>query len=108
MGLITKTIFTGLLGASSTAAFLAARNPVISPLAATDSIWTSNAYRRYNPAKNPATQDVCVKRIPLSKIRPDLLQKEGDLAVEFCRGVWSGLGEMSPIDKFGEPIADGG
>lgn len=100
MGLITKTIFTTLLGTSGTAAYLAARNPVISPLAVTDPIWTSSLYKRYNPSRNPATQDVCIKRIPLNKIRPELLQKEGDLALEFCRGVWSGWGKYQLLRKY--------
>ena len=94
MGLVTKTIYTTLLGTSGTAAYLAARNPVISPLAATDPIWTSSIYKRYNPSKNPATQDICIKRVPLDNIRPELLQKEGALALEFCRGVWSGWGKF--------------
>lgn len=93
MGILRTTFLTGLLGTSSAAAYLAARNPVISPLAATDPIWTSGLFKRHNPSKNPATQDVCIRRIPMSKIRPELLQKEGDLSLEFCRGVWSGLGE---------------
>ncbi|OAA67807.1 hypothetical protein SPI_00002 [Niveomyces insectorum RCEF 264] len=92
MGLIRTTIFTGLLGTSSVAAYLAARNPVVSPLSSSDSIWTSSLYKKYNPSKNPAIQDVCIKRLPLRKIRPELLQKDGDLALEFCRGVWSGWG----------------
>ena len=29
----------------------------------------------------------------MSKIKPELLEREGDLALEFCRGVWGGLGE---------------
>jgi hypothetical protein len=92
MGLIRTTVFAGLLGTSSAAAYLAARNPVIAPLALNDAVWTSKPYKRYNPNGNPATQDICIKRIPLDKVRPELLQNEGDLALEFCRGVWSGLG----------------
>ncbi|CAM1501463.1 Fc.00g034470.m01.CDS01 [Cosmosporella sp. VM-42] len=92
MGFLSKTVFSSLLGTSSLAAYLAARNPVISPLASADPIWTSKIYKRFNPNSNPATQDICIKRIPLSKIRPELLKNEGDLALEFCRGVWSGLG----------------
>lgn len=94
MGIIRTTVFTGLLTTSTAAAYLAARNPVISPLAATDPIWTSSLFKRHNPSRNPATQDVCIRRIPLDKIRPELLQREGDLALEFCRGVWSGWGEF--------------
>ncbi|KAJ4251002.1 hypothetical protein NW762_011652 [Fusarium torreyae] len=87
-----KTVFTGLLGTSTAAAYLASQNPVISPLPANDPIWSSRLFRRANPNGNPATQDVCIKRIPMSKIRPELLQRESDLALEFCRGVWSGWG----------------
>lgn len=94
MGILRKTFFTTLLGTSGAAAYLAAKNPVISPLPASDPIWTSSTYKRHNPARNPATQDVCIKRIPLSKVRPELLQKEGDLALEFCRGLWSGWGQF--------------
>lgn len=92
MGILRTTLFTGLLGTSGAAAYLAARNPVVSPLAASDPLWTSSLFQRHNPSANPSTQDVCIRRIPLSKIRPELLHKDGDLALEFCRGVWSGWG----------------
>ncbi|KAH6880792.1 hypothetical protein B0T10DRAFT_143340 [Thelonectria olida] len=92
MGIIRKTIFASLLGTSTAAAYLAAKNPVISPLPPNDAIWSSSVYKRHNPSRNPATQDVCIRRIPIDKIRPELLQNNGDLTVEFCRGVWSGVG----------------
>jgi hypothetical protein len=93
MGFLRKAVYTGLLATSGSAAFLAAKNPVIAPLTSDDGIWKSAVYRKHNPSKNPSTQDVCIKRIPLSKIRPELLQREGDLALEFCRGLWGGLGK---------------
>ena len=99
MGIIRKTIFASLLGTSTAAAYLAAKNPVISPLPPNDAIWSSSVYKRHNPSRNPATQDVCIRRIPIDKIRPELLQNNGDLTVEFCRGVWSGVGE-SPLSNF--------
>ncbi|KAK2612481.1 hypothetical protein QQS21_001419 [Conoideocrella luteorostrata] len=92
MGLIAKAAFSSLIGSTSLAAYLAAKNPVISPLAAADPIWTSKLFKRYNPSANPATQDICIKRLPLDKIRPELLKNPGDLALEYCRGVWSGAG----------------
>lgn len=55
-------------------------------------MWQSQSYAKYNLHRNPSTQDICIRRIPLSKIRPELLENEGDLALEFCRGVWGGLG----------------
>ncbi|KAH7175325.1 hypothetical protein EDB81DRAFT_874180 [Dactylonectria macrodidyma] len=92
MGIIGKTVFTALLGTSTAAAYLAAKNPVISPLPPSDPIWSARLYKRGNPNRNPATQDVVIRRIPIDKIRPELLEKNGDLTLEFCRGVWSGLG----------------
>ncbi|KAK0625164.1 hypothetical protein B0T17DRAFT_590823 [Bombardia bombarda] len=92
MGLIKKTLLTGALTGAGVLGYIGATTTIISPLPKDDPIWSSRTYAKYNMHQNPATQDVCVKRIPLSKIRPELLQKEGDLAVEFSRGVWSGLG----------------
>ncbi|KAF5000045.1 hypothetical protein FGRMN_2056 [Fusarium graminum] len=87
-----KAFFPGLLVTSTSAAYLASQNPVISPLPANDPIWSARLFRRANPNGNPATNDVCIKRIPFSKIRPELLKKESDLSLEFCRGLWSGWG----------------
>ncbi|EFW99361.1 FAD linked oxidase [Grosmannia clavigera kw1407] len=92
MGFKRTSIVSGLLGTSTVAAYLASRNPVISPLAPSDPIFSSSVYKRTNPARNPATQDVCIKRLPMSSIRPELLQKDGPLVLEFCRGLWSGYG----------------
>ena len=92
MNALRKTFFFGLLGTSTAAAYLAAKNPIISPLPSSDPIWRSKLYRARNPSGNPATQDVCIKRIPLSKIRPELIAEDDALALEFCRGVWSGWG----------------
>lgn len=94
MGLIAKAAFSSLIGTTGLAAYLAAKNPVISPIAASDAIWSSKLFKRYNPSANPATQDVCIKRIPLEKIRPELLKNPGDLALEYCRGVWAGHGKF--------------
>lgn len=96
MGILGKAVFSSVLGTTGLAAYLAAKNPVISPLAASDPIWTSSLFRRYNPSANPATQDVCIKRLPLDKIRPELLKNPGDLALEYCRGVWAGPGRAHP------------
>lgn len=57
-----------------------------------DEIWTSKIFTRLNPHRNPTMGDICQKRIPLAKIRPDLRNNESALATEFCRGIWSGYG----------------
>ena len=36
-----------------------------------------------------------MRRVPLSQIKPELLEKDGKLAEAFCAGVWSGLGTSS-------------
>lgn len=92
MGLLSKAILPVFAGTTGVMAYLAAKNPVLSPLAASDPLWGSAAFKKYNPARNPATQDVCVKRIPLGKVRPELLASPGDLVLEYCRGVWSSPG----------------
>lgn len=93
MGIIKKVaLSTGLLG-TGVLGYLGAATTIISPLPQDDPLWRSASYAKLNSYQNSSTQDLCVKRIPLSKIRPELLQKDGDLALEFCRGVWGGLGE---------------
>lgn len=89
---IKRTIYTGIATGTAFAAYVGGTTSVIWPLPLDDPLWSSSVYARHNPHGNPSTQDVCIKRVPLSKIRPELLEKEGDLALEFCRGVWSGWG----------------
>ncbi|KAF7562855.1 hypothetical protein G7046_g1288 [Stylonectria norvegica] len=92
MGILRKALFSTILGTSGAVAYLGATQTIVSPLPANDPVWASKTYARHNPNGNPVTQDVCIKRIPLNKIRPDLLKKDGALATEFCRGVWSSWG----------------
>lgn len=96
MGFFRKLkICTGVLTGLGTAGlgYLGLSTSIISPLPDDDPLWRSKSFAKYNLHQNPSTQDVCTKRIPLSKIKPELLEREGDLALEFCRGVWGGLGE---------------
>lgn len=93
MGIIRKlTVGSGAL-TGGVLGYLGAATTIISPLPQDDPLWRSKSYAKYNAHQNASTQDVCLKKIPLNKIRPELLQNEGDLALEFCRGVWGGLGE---------------
>lgn len=98
MGPIGKLkLCTGALAGLGVGAFgyLGASTTVISPLPEDDPLWRSKSFAKYNLHRNPSTQDICLKRIPLGKIRPELLENEGDFALEFCRGVWSGLGTQA-------------
>lgn len=63
----------------------------------TDSTINSSLYNHYNPNHNPALRDVCVRRIALIKIDPDLV-KDADqggskLVDRFAQGVWGGFGK---------------
>jgi hypothetical protein len=92
---IVRTIFnTAVLGGAGAGAGWAfwTRNSKFIPISANDQIFTSPAYQRNNPNRNPATQDLCVRKVPLGRIKPQLLEKEGKLTEAFCQGVWGGLG----------------
>ncbi|KAF7854518.1 uncharacterized protein EAF02_011693 [Botrytis sinoallii] len=94
MGLIRSTFTTALLGAAGATSGWAfwTRNSRFIPVSPSDPIFSSAAYMRQNPNRNPATQDLCQRKVPLSKIKPHLLEKEGKLVEAFCAGVWGGLG----------------
>lgn len=97
MGIIKRTLYTTALTGTALVGYIAGTTSVICPIPRDDPIWTSKIFSRYNIHKNPTTQDVVIKRIPLDKIRPELLQKDGDLALEFCRGIWAGWGKLSSV-----------
>ncbi|KAB8293399.1 hypothetical protein EYC80_007718 [Monilinia laxa] len=94
MGLIRTTFTTALLGATGAASGWAVwtRNSKFIPISPTDPIFSSPAYARQNPNRNPATQDLCQRKVPLNKIKPQLLEKDGKLVEAFAAGVWSGYG----------------
>ncbi|EAQ83180.1 hypothetical protein CHGG_09584 [Chaetomium globosum CBS 148.51] len=92
MGIIKKVTLTTLGLGTGVLGYLGASTSIVSPIPEDDPLWRSKSYTKYNSHRNPSTQDVCIKRIPLTKIKPELLEREGDLALEFCRGVWAGLG----------------
>ncbi|KAJ7778539.1 hypothetical protein B0H16DRAFT_1672122 [Mycena metata] len=59
----------------------------------TDPIFSSSHFKRFNPNQNaPGLTDLCVRRVPLSQIKPELLTEDGKLVEGFCAGVWSGIG----------------
>ncbi|KAJ7623530.1 hypothetical protein FB45DRAFT_108156 [Roridomyces roridus] len=58
-----------------------------------DPLYNSTLFQRLNPNENrPILHDLCVRRVPLTQIRPELLKEEGKLAEAFCAGIWSGIG----------------
>lgn len=63
---------------------------------ATDPVFQSPFFKKYNPDSNPTTHDLCVRKIPIFKLKPELVEdaeKGGTKLVEaFCAGVWGGFG----------------
>jgi hypothetical protein len=98
MGFFRTTIQTlALAGAGSTAFWqLQTHKSEFIPLSANDSMFYSPTYLQTNPNKNPTTHDLCARKVPLQKIKPQLLKQsgEGKLVQAFCAGVWSGWGEF--------------
>jgi hypothetical protein len=60
-----------------------------------DYLYGTSLFARFNPYDNPTTSDVCIRKVPLDQIRPELLEKDGALVQAFCSGVWSGWGKHS-------------
>ncbi|KAI1413311.1 hypothetical protein F5Y13DRAFT_28764 [Hypoxylon sp. FL1857] len=90
MGLIRKTLGTALALVGGGAAYLTATTNLRSPLPADDELWTTESFKRFNRYRNPSLQDYCWKTLPLSQVRPELRDNEEALAIEFCRGAWTG------------------
>lgn len=75
------------------------RKSKVLPIPPTDYIFHSTLFARYNPNNNPVTQDVCVRRVALQRVRSELLENEGKLVESFCAGVWSGWGRYRILAK---------
>lgn len=95
MGIFKALFQTTVIGGAATtgAFFFGVRNSKFVPLSASDAIFSSAPYNKFNPEKNPTTNDLCVRKVPLNQLKPQLLEKEGRLVEGFCAGVWSGLGK---------------
>ncbi|KAI6092668.1 hypothetical protein F4821DRAFT_224596 [Hypoxylon rubiginosum] len=98
MGIIRTALLTSIYGVTGGVAsvgagmaYLATTTSIVE-LTKADPMFKTKTYTKYNPKDNPALQDVVIKRIPLSKIRPELRDNEEALTLEFCRGVWSRWG----------------
>ncbi|KAK7984393.1 hypothetical protein PG989_011795 [Apiospora arundinis] len=91
---VAKVAATGIAGTAAGVglgtSWLVASTTLITPIPRDDPLWKSPTLKKLNHLENPVLADVCIKRIPLSKIRPELLEDETKLTTEFARGVWSG------------------
>ncbi|EME49282.1 hypothetical protein DOTSEDRAFT_40523 [Dothistroma septosporum NZE10] len=104
MGVLKKTFAVASWSAFGSTAgyYLWTRKNKIVDVSPTDYIFNSTIYARLNPSDAPVTQDLCLRRVPLKKIRPELLEKEGKLVEAFCAGIWGGWGfayQRSYLDK---------
>lgn len=99
MPIIRKALYTAVLGTTGVTglALFATRRSTIVPVPATDPIYSSTAYRAQNVNNNPVTHDIILRRIPLSSVRPELLEKEGALVETATAGVFGGLGKLSVL-----------
>lgn len=96
MGIIrttTAVVGWGSLAAASTFVALTRKNRIV-PVPPTDYIFNTTSYARNNPNNAPVTQDLCLRKVPLDQLRPELLEKaeEGKLVEAFCAGLWGGVG----------------
>jgi hypothetical protein len=94
MGLISKALKTTVVGGAATAGAFAlwTRKSQFVPFPTSDPILSSSTFRKYNPNNNPALRDICIRKVPLSKIKPELLEKDGKLVEAFTAGIWGGPG----------------
>lgn len=100
MGLIKKAFKLTTIGGAATIGtffYMTRNSAIISPLSPNDPLYKSSFYQKYNPLNNPATNDICVRKVPLSNIDARLLEKDGKLVEAFCAGVWGGLGMIYAI-----------
>lgn len=66
----------------------------------TDFLFRRASFAKFNPTPTPAAEmrDVCVRRYPLKKVRPELVEdarRGGPKLVEsLAQGIWGGSGEF--------------
>jgi len=90
------TWLTATLGTLYGVGYIQGATRITFPLPGDDPVFRSKLFSDRNAFNNASTNDVVTRRIPIEKIKPELLEKEGALVTEFCRGVWSGWGEPWP------------
>lgn len=81
----------GTLGATG-GWFWYSRQSKLTPLSTNDYLFHSTQFARLNPDQHPAMSDICVREVPLKKIKSEYLDKDGKLVEEFCAGTFGGIG----------------
>lgn len=89
---------TAVATATAAGSFLIwTKHDVFEPMdPSTDPTFKTQFFNRYNPNRNPTFHDVCVRRIPITKLDRDLAKDAGEggdkLVTRFAQGVWGGFG----------------
>jgi len=97
MGILTKTLAASIIAFPAAFIGLTRQSRFVPFVLEADPISKSPFYKKYNPETNPSTYDLCIRRVPLTQIKPELLSsggKDGALTEKFCAGVWGGLGAL--------------
>lgn len=85
--------FLNIAAVGSVAAFfITVRDSKLVPLSTCDYIFKSDVFKQLNPNNNPTTHDLVLRKVPFSKIKPELLKDQAKLTERFCAGVWGGKG----------------
>ena len=94
MGVLRTALgLTGWGSLGSVVAFTAyTRKSKIYDVSPTDYLVESTILARLNPYNNPSMKDVCLRKVPIGQIRPELLEGGTKLVEAFCAGVWSSWG----------------
>ncbi|EMC93414.1 hypothetical protein BAUCODRAFT_76213 [Baudoinia panamericana UAMH 10762] len=91
----TTLAVAGWGGLAGVAGWIAlTRDCTMKPVPPSDYLFNHTLYARYNPNNAPVTEDICIRQVPLNKIKPELLEgkDDGRLVEAFCQGVWGGIG----------------
>ncbi|KAF4555393.1 Hypothetical protein D9617_2g053500 [Elsinoe fawcettii] len=92
---ILKQVFAltgwGTLAGAGSLAFYT-RQSKIMPLPTSDYLQSTTLYSRLNVHNNQTMKDICIRKVPLSSIKPEYLEPDGKLAEKFCAGIWSTWG----------------
>lgn len=86
MGIVTKVLKTAVVGTTAGVGsfFIATRKCGFVPMDPTTlPLFSSKQVVSFNPNKNITTHDDCVRAVPISKIRPELLENKGELVKAF-------------------------
>lgn len=80
--------------AGTTAFYLYTRKCSVSYDLENDYMFTSlPAFERLNPNKCKPVHDECIRRVRIRDIKPEFVEKPGELVKAYCAGVFGGRGE---------------